>query len=405
MNSVTEMRTDLANSEKRVLPWRTGILLSTALILFGCARAAPPIPPPVPESPAVEIEARIVFVGDGGVPKAGGEPVLVALEEKLRQRPHATVVIFLGDNLYPKGMPDSTAQDRAEMERRLTAQVAVVDSISVRGIFVPGNHDWSKGGKDGWASILRQGDFIQSLTDSRVQLLPSGGCPGPWVVDVGERVRLVALDTQWWIQGDPRPEGKEAGCAHGTEEEFLSAVDGALGGGGEREVFVFGHHPIMTSSKHSGYFPWEDYLFPLREIKSWLWLPVPILGILYPVARQNGISNQDISGSKNKEMMTSLQELFAKHKPLVYAAGHEHILEVLRWSNVRYLLVSGAGYYGHNTPVTSRDQTLYVSRMAGFMQVDVLRDGRIRLGVIAVDESGNGTEVYSQYLTESDPKP
>jgi len=174
---------------------------------------------------------------------------------------------------------------------------------------------------------------------------------------------------------------------------------------GEREIFIVGHHPIMTSSKHSGYFPWVDYLFPLREIKKWLWLPIPVLGIAYPVARQNGMSNQDISGSKNKELMSALQGLYAKHEPIVYAAGHEHILEVLKWTNVQYLLVSGAGFYDHNTPVTSRDQTLFVSSTAGFMQVDVLRDGRVRLGVIEVEEDGSGTEVYSRYLTEGDPTP
>jgi len=42
-------------------------------------------------------------------------------------------------------------------------------------------------------------------------MLPVGGCPGPTVVDLGEVVRLVALDSQWWLQDGPKP-GPTSSC-------------------------------------------------------------------------------------------------------------------------------------------------------------------------------------------------
>ena len=60
--------------------------------------------------------------------------------------------------------------------------------------------------------------------------------------------------------------------------------------------------------------------------------------------------------------------------------------------------MSGGGLYGHGDPVTARDETRYVTKNSGFMRVDLLADGRVRLGVFVVDETGKAAEEYSDYL-------
>ena len=67
------------------------------------------------------------------------------------------------------------------------------------------------------------------------------------------------------------------------------------------------------------------------------------------------------------------------------SGGHEHTLEILRGEAVPYLLVSGAGYYGHHAPTKWREQTLDKEAASRFLRLDVLRDGRLRLGVLMVD--------------------
>jgi hypothetical protein len=374
------------------------ILLAMALLVGACGRSAPPIPPPVPAPAEPKIETTIFFIGDAGHPRESGEPSLLGLAEELKGHPDTTLVVFLGDNIYPRGLPDSTDDKRAEYERFLDDQIDVVLKAGVRGIFIPGNHDWAKGGSDGWNSILRQAEHIDRRGDPRVTLLPRSGCPGPSVVDVGSGLRLILIDTQWWLQGDPRPYGPDSDCAAGTEVEFLEAMTEALGTAGERTVMIAGHHPLRTSSKHGGYWHWTDHLFPLRDAKSWLWVPIPIIGSIYPVSRMKGITDQDLTSSKYKKLIAAFDSVFAAHTPLVYASGHEHILEVLEWNSVQYLLVSGAGLWGHGDPVTARDQTLYVREKSGFMRVDLQSDGRVRLGVFVVDETGKATEEYSDYL-------
>ncbi len=93
-----------------------------------------------------------------------------------------------------------------------------------------------------------------------------------------------------------------------------------------------------------------------------------------------------------------MDSVFDEFDPIAYAGGHEHNLQVIRSTPVQYYLVSGSGVFDHTTPVFTTEGSVYGSDEAGYMRVDALRDGRVRLAVISVDEGGNGQEVYSQWL-------
>lgn len=367
-----------------------------ASLVAACAGAGPVVaPPPIPAGAAVE--TTVFLIGDAGAPAPGGEPVLHALRDALESAAGERLVIFLGDNVYPRGLPDSAAPDRAEMERRIDDQMDVVLAAGVRGIFVPGNHDWARHGPDGWDAIRRQERWIAARGDSIVTLLPGGGCPGPSVVDVGSRVRLVLLDTQWWLHGGPRP-GPGSGCRAGDENSVADSLRADLAGAGDRAVIIAAHHPLESAGEHGGFFGIGDHLFPLRAARRWLWVPLPGVGSIYPLARQNGISNQDQTGPANRRMRRKLEAAMRDRPPLVWASGHEHNLEVLEGMSARWLLVSGAGIYGHEGPAFRRTGMRFGSRDAGFMRIEFLADGRARLVVLAVDAGGRSTERFGLWL-------
>ena len=78
-----------------------------------------------------------------------------------------------------------------------------------------------------------------------------------------------------------------------------------------------------------------------------------------------------MSGSKYEHMRSALEGVFAANPPLLYAAGHEHTVEVLQGDVLPYMVVSGAGYYGHTSPTKWRDETLYQNAAAGFVRLEV----------------------------------
>ena len=372
--------------------WLAGACLAAACVGAGGG----PLAAPVPAGAAVE--TSLFLIGDAGAPAPLGEPVLHALVDALGNAAGDRVVVFLGDNVYPRGLPDSAAPDRAEMERRLNAQMDAVAAGGARGIFVPGNHDWAKHGPDGWNAIRRQGRWIAGRGTPDFTLLPAEGCPGPAVVDVGSRVRLILLDTQWWLHGGPKPLGVGSGCRAGDERAVADSLHADLESAGGRAVIVAAHHPLISAGEHGGFFGLEDHVFPLRAVKRWLWVPLPGLGSIYPLARQNGVSDQDQSNSTNRRMVAMFEAAMRDHPPLAWASGHEHNLEVLDGTSARWLLVSGAGIYGHEGPAFRRTAMRFGSGDAGFMRLEFLTDGRARLGVIAVDREGRSRERYSLWL-------
>jgi Calcineurin-like phosphoesterase len=371
------------------------------MTLSACAAHVIP-PTTVPRAAASEIQATVLLVGDAGNPKASGEPVLAAVRRTLGARPDTAVILFLGDNIYPLGMPDSADRKFPEAARRLRAQLAL-DSL-VPTYFVPGNHDWDKSGGEGLARIRRQGEFIAREGGGRARMLPSGGCPGPDTVAVSGRLLLVLLDTEWWLFPHQKSDGRSR-CATSTGPEVVAALEQILAASTGRQVIVAGHHPMLTGGPHGGRFSLADALFPLRALHPALWIPLPIIGLAYPAIRGMGISAEDVSNGAYRRLRASLDSAFACRPPAIYAAGHEHTLQLLDRGHPPLLLVSGTGIYGHTSYVERLPETRLALAKGGFMRADVLRDGRLRLAVFTASSLGEPTEVFAQFLPAADPAP
>jgi hypothetical protein len=112
--------------------WRTSALLC----VLACAGAPPPTPAPVPVLPPEEVETSLYLIGDAGDPDPRGEPVLEALGRDLASSQAERVVVFLGDNVYPRGLPAPGEPDRAEAERRRAARVETVRETGATRDFV-----------------------------------------------------------------------------------------------------------------------------------------------------------------------------------------------------------------------------------------------------------------------------
>jgi hypothetical protein len=159
-----------------------------------------------------EIELRILLIGDAGRPSlTEREPVLKALEKNASEIPEKTLIIFLGDNIYPGGL-EIAADPTTDISRKfLEEQIQVVRNSGAEGIFIPGNHDWGRGMADGWEKIKEQQKLIESEKMESLRMLPGGGCPGPVFIDKKD-IRIIFLDTQWWIHQNEKPNPENSSC-------------------------------------------------------------------------------------------------------------------------------------------------------------------------------------------------
>lgn len=321
------------------------------------------------------LEYRILLIGDTGQPKQD-EPVLKTLHSWTKKVPEKTSVVFLGDNMYPDGM---TERKKHEAPTRLGPQIDVIKSTDAHGLFIPGNHDWTDGKEEGYRALLAQEKYINDALTRAPKFLPKGGSPGPVMLELPEEnpvVRIIVLDTQWWL--NPNEKNEE------TTEAVLTKLKGYLKT--ELPVFVLGHHPLQSYGIHGGFFDWKAHLFPGRLVHKWLWVPVPIVGSLYPLTRWYVVkSDQDMNGTRYKYMVAQLNgALSAREKSslLIYASGHDHSLQVLKGDITDYLLVSGLGSSEKATEVSHGDNTLFAHQHSGFMAVDFLANGEILLRVV-----------------------
>ena len=91
-----------------------------------------------------EIEKSFYLLGDGGYSPPGGTSLgLIAFKTFLDSVNRTeNYTIFLGDNIYPDGMPPEGSAGREEAEYRLDAQLDAIENYEGKVVVIPGNHDW-----------------------------------------------------------------------------------------------------------------------------------------------------------------------------------------------------------------------------------------------------------------------
>jgi len=366
-----------------------GVALAAASALTdGCEDAGAP-------------DATLFLIGDAGQPRMPREPLLDALASEAGQRVRAlgaerVAIAFLGDNIYPVGLRASDHPGRAEDERRLDAQLAVVRSSGARGYLVPGNHDWDNGGADGWEAVKRETRFVAARG---AEVIPPHGCPGPASALLGARLNLVFLDTQWWLQPAARPHDAASGCATTSEAEIESALAATLRGSGDRHAIVLAHHPLRSGGPHGGRSGWKEHVFPFREMKRSLWIPVPVLGSIRQFARILGASPEDVPSAAYQQMIQSIERGLASAPPLVYAAGHDHNLQVIEGGGAeRFEIVSGAGSAPNLTWAYPIEGTRFAAAESGYARLDAYASGAVEVTVETLDASNALTPAFTACL-------
>jgi len=318
------------------------------------------------------IAYRIVLVGDAGSLTKGQQPVSQAIKKNVPMDAR-TVIVYLGDNLYKVGLPDDAYIGYQQARIVLDSQVAIVKNTPAKVYMIPGNHDWNNGGTGGYGSVLREQLYVDLLDTKNVKFYPEGGCPGPVEVPIGENIVLVIIDSQWWIHPYDKP-GIESDCPYKTKDEVLSQLSDILTRNYKKLVIFATHHTFRSNGPHGGYYGVKQHVFPFTDLSPNLYIPLPIVGSIYPISRGIFGTPQDLRHPEYQNMIDDIEAVTKSHPNLIYAGGHEHSLQLIKDTG-HYYIVSGTGY--NSSRVSKSKKTIYASPEHGFAVLDISKNKNV----------------------------
>lgn len=344
------------------------------IVVFSCSTVQPQYRKGEPESnfnyPSnKEIEKSFYLVGDAGYsPPGGTSRGLLALKSFLDSvhKPE-NYTIFLGDNIYPDGMPPKNAKDREAAEYRLDAQLDAVENYDGHVVFIPGNHGWYN---EKIAGLRRQKDYLKETYGDSLIWTPDIAC-GFESIEISDNIQLLVIDSQWYLEDWDRNPTINDGCDQiKTREAMLLELESEIKKNQNKTIVVAMHHPIFTNGIHGGQYNFDRHLYPSQKK-----IPVPVLGSLATLIRTTGgVSIQDAQNNRYKSLANRVEAIASsgEKERIIFVSGHEHALQYIEHDSI-HQVVSGSG--SKATYVTLSNDGLFAYNGQGFAVLDVFKDG------------------------------
>lgn len=300
----------------------------------------------------------------------------------------ASSVIFLGDNCYPQGLnPNQSPRKMAVAKRKLTAQYELLVAYRGNVSIIPGNHDWSNGKRSGKKAIIEQADLanswfkVNSIAKNRQSdvFATKPGFPGPNQILLSEKLDLIALDSQWWLQsGLFNPVGKLPGMnREQTRKAALNQLDSVLAESSRKGhvSIVAAHHPLFSNGKH------VHVNEPIRSLVNYT--PFQLFGLL----GLNRYFSQDLPQPRYKRYRKSMVEILKKYPHVIYVSGHEHAMEYFDIDNVR-CVVSGSGSKQSELNRYRYQARFMEDNQHGYFRMSIHESGKVVLHAVGVKDRG-----------------
>ena len=358
------------------------------------------------------VRYSIFLIGDVGAPALDsvGEPSLNFMRRQMLAAGSRSTTIFLGDNIYEYGMPETRAYDRKTSERRITAQLNTMRNYAGEKYMIPGNHDWKQGLTGSVEQVNREQQFVEDFMtrDSAAFaytgdfFIPRNACPGPFEVRLQDDIVMIAINSQWFLQTAERPYGGNSGCGVADETDFFTQLEDIIQKNAGKNIMVVAHHPLFSDGIHGGYFTLADHFFPLSIVYKYAFLPLPIIGSIYPFARKYGGVSQDLPHPLYQGYKKGLMEIFNKYPNVIYAAGHEHNLQYFKDGNLHHI-VSGSGCKTQHVKPGDGGQAIFSDKEKGFARVNYYDNGEVWVEYFIPEGHGDKgrlvfrTPMYAQF--------
>ncbi|GLU55188.1 hypothetical protein Dfri01_46490 [Dyadobacter frigoris] len=361
--------------------------------------------------PNLAVKHIMYLVGDAGneTPDTPA-PVLKYLKSKLASESENSSLVFMGDNIYDKGMPPKQDPiNRRDAEFKIMSQLEITDHFKGRPVFMPGNHDWNGWGKEG---LERQEKFVENYLNAKRQtsekehlnyFLPDDGCSGPEAIELNDNVVIIVVDSQWWLADWDKDYKINDGCAVKNRATFKFIFENMVRKYKNKNLVIAMHHPPYTYGPHGGASTWRQHIFPLVDLNPKLYIPLPVLGSIGVLLRGSIGSRQDAVNTHYKDLREGLLAGVSKNGSFIFASGHEHALEYIERSGQKFI-VSGSG--SKVSPVRLGKGSEFASGSLGYSTLAFYEGGETWTQFWQVSPDGTKAEmVFQKKIKDKLPAP
>ncbi len=267
-----------------------------------------------------EVATQFYLIGDAGKSPLGGmsKGLIAAKAGIAADNNKNDYAIYLGDNIYPEGMPRKGDEERKYAENHLDGQLKTVQEFAGTTYFIPGNHDWYNNGLEG---LSREQEYLIEKSGNPEIFQPMNGCPLK-SISVNDDIQIIIIDSQWYLEDWNSDPNINKSCEIKSREKFFIEIELEIRKNRNKTILFAMHHPMYTHGTHGGYYRLSKHLYPFQNK-----VPMPLLASLITQVRtQGGVSVQDRYNELYNKLMIKLGAIAKKHPRLIFASGHEHSL-------------------------------------------------------------------------------
>ncbi|MEZ4969502.1 MAG: metallophosphoesterase [Flavobacteriaceae bacterium] len=373
------------------------LLISILFLLTGCATyktkyAESAAPKDI--SSNSELLHTFYLIGDAGKsPMDGQNEALKVFQKTLEKANKNSTALFLGDNIYPAGMPDEKDAPQAYLEAKnnLDAQLKTLKNYKGAPIFIPGNHDWYNEGLEG---LKRQQEYIQMTLNSKEVFFPEDGCPIA-KIDISDKIVLIAIDTEWYLTNwDKHPKMNDK-CEIKDREIFFEELESLIKKNRDKTTILALHHPMFSYGPHGGEYSAKLHLNPIGGN-----FPFPILGSFVNLIRKtSGASYADLQNKRYTQLRDRLITMAQYSQKVILTSGHEHSLQYILEDNTPQI-VSGSGAKEGATRLLNGAK--FSTGRMGFAELKVYKDGSSQVKYFGVGKNNDPELLYSTQVLPPD---
>lgn len=323
-----------------------------------------------------EVSHTFYLVGDAGNAEMNASTKgLEILEKEITKASKNSTLLFLGDNVYPLGIPKKGAKEYPLAKHRIKTQTDIAKNFKGSTYFIPGNHDWYHG-LDG---LKRQEKLVEQALGKNT-FLPENGCPLERV-KVSKDIDMIIIDTQWYLTNWDRHPKMNDNCEIKTRAKFFDELEGLIKKARGKTTIIAMHHPMFTQGPHAGIYSFKSHMSP-----------IPIVGTLKNILRKTtGVSNADQQNKRYNELKKRIVTLSQHNDKTIFVSGHEHSLQYLVQDNIPQI-VSGSGSKVNPTKLSNGGQFAYGKQ--GFAKLMVYKDGSSKVEFFSLDDQNPVFESY-----------